>query len=80
MLADFFTKPMQGGLFKKLRDQSMGITTIPIEERVVICAKDHGTNKEMAIGIEDKGENNQRGKRMQKQLERAFWYIRKTST
>jgi hypothetical protein len=28
MIADFFTKPLQGGLFRKFRDVVMGITTI----------------------------------------------------
>jgi hypothetical protein len=44
MIADFFTKPLQGGLFKYMRDMIMGITDLPIEERV---EKD-GTD-EMAI-------------------------------
>ena len=34
MIADFFTKPLQGNLFKKLRDIIMGIASYPIEERV----------------------------------------------
>ena len=34
MIADFFTKPLQGGLFKKLRDMIMGQTPYPTEERV----------------------------------------------
>ena len=55
-MADFFTKPVQGGLFKKLRDQIMGITPIPIEERVVICDKDIHTNVENTIGLGVKGE------------------------
>ena len=34
MIGDYFTKPVQGGQFKKLRDHIMGITMFPIEERV----------------------------------------------
>ena len=34
MIADYFTKPLQGGLFKKLRNYVMGSTALPIEERV----------------------------------------------
>ena len=34
MTADFFTKPLQGRLFKKFRNQIMGHPEIPIEERV----------------------------------------------
>ena len=34
MLADYFTKPLQGGLFNKLRQYIMGETIIPAEERV----------------------------------------------
>jgi hypothetical protein len=34
MLADYYTKPLQGSLFKKMRDIIMGISPYPIEERV----------------------------------------------
>ena len=34
MLADFYTKPLQGSLFRKMRDIIMGISPFPIEERV----------------------------------------------
>ena len=34
MIADYYTKPLQGNLFKKLRNYIMGITIMPIEERV----------------------------------------------
>ena len=34
MVADYFTKPLQGKLFKIIRDYIMGISEIPIEERV----------------------------------------------
>ena len=61
MLADFFTKPVQGGLFKTLRDQIMGITTIPIEERVVDCIKDNNSTKKLSIGIvNDNRESNEK--------------------
>ena len=34
MIADFFTKPLQGKQFKKMRDIIMGLTPITMEERV----------------------------------------------
>ena len=34
MIADYFTKPLQGGPFKKLRNHVMGESIIPAEERV----------------------------------------------
>ena len=34
MIADYFTKPLQGALFKKLRGYIMGQAVIPMEERV----------------------------------------------
>ena len=34
MIADYFTKPLQGSLFKKMRGIIMGITDYPTEERV----------------------------------------------
>ena len=34
MIADHFTKPLQGLLFRKMRDIIMGLTTFPEEERV----------------------------------------------
>ena len=34
MIADFFTKPLQGKLFKYLRDIVMGQAPFPMEERV----------------------------------------------
>ena len=39
MIADFFTKPLQGGLFKYLRDIIMGHSKLPSEERVEINNK-----------------------------------------
>ena len=48
MIADFFTKPLQGKLFRKMRDGIMGLGPFPHEERVeekntkdkVACVKD----------------------------------------
>ena len=34
MLADFLTKPLQGSVFRRMRDIIMGITPFPSEERV----------------------------------------------
>ena len=36
MIADYFTKPLQGSLFQKMRDVIMRITSFPVEERVEI--------------------------------------------
>ena len=33
MIADYYTKPLQGSLFRKMRDILMGITPFPDEER-----------------------------------------------
>ena len=37
MIANYFTKPLQGKLFIIMRDQIMGISDTPIEERVGNC-------------------------------------------
>ena len=37
MIADFYTKPLQGSLFRKLRDILMGLAPFPEEERVAVC-------------------------------------------
>ena len=34
MVADFYTKPLQGSLFKLMRNIMMGLTPFPDEERV----------------------------------------------
>ena len=34
MVADYYTKPLQGSLFKKMRDIVMGLTPFPDDERV----------------------------------------------
>jgi hypothetical protein len=39
MIVDFYTKPLQGALFRKLRDIIMGISPFPLEERVEINMK-----------------------------------------
>ena len=48
MIADFFTKPLQGKLFRKLRDFIMGLTDDISEERV-------GKQNETIIGETDQG-------------------------
>ena len=45
MIADYFTKPLQGSLFKKLRNIIMGATEFPAEERVGDRADDLITAK-----------------------------------
>jgi len=39
MIADYFTKPLQGSLFKKMRDILMGLAPFPEEERVGVQNK-----------------------------------------
>ena len=34
MIADYYTKPLQGALFRKFRDILMGLAPFPDEERV----------------------------------------------
>ena len=54
MLADYFTKPLQGSLFKKLRNYVMGTTVIPDEERVVETNINlENTNGTSEITVED---------------------------
>ena len=45
MIADYFTKPLQGSLFRKMRDIIMGLAPFPAEERV-------GKKEIMATGNE----------------------------
>ena len=58
MIADYFTKPLQGRLFKKLRDYIMGNTVIPLEERVENNPKRNEENHNMAIRktVKERGE------------------------
>ena len=56
MIADYFTKPLQGNLFTTMRDIIMGITPYPTKERVEnkICL---GTeHKEIKSSTNDKGD------------------------
>ena len=39
MIADFYTKPLQGKQFKKMRDILMGLAPMPTEERVGLCTE-----------------------------------------
>ena len=34
MIVYYFTKPLQGSLFRKMRDIIMGLASFPMEERV----------------------------------------------
>ena len=40
MIADYFTKPLQGKLFKYMRDIIMGLAPFPVEERVEVNVKE----------------------------------------
>ena len=53
MLADYFTKPLQGSLFKKLRNYVMGTTVIPDEERVETNINYKDTNQAPGITVEN---------------------------
>ena len=50
MIADFFTKPLQGSLFRKMRGIIMGTLKLPIEERVENTFDIKNTVSNMAIG------------------------------
>mgnify|MGYP005684874213 CR=1 FL=1 len=39
MIADYYTKPLQGSLFKKMRNVLMGLAPFPDEERVRLSEK-----------------------------------------
>ena len=54
MVADYFTKPLQGKLFKQLRDRIMGLSKIPIEERVGKPDIDIDQTVKKAIGTHDR--------------------------
>ena len=51
MIADYYTKPLQGSLFKKMRDILMGHTAFPDEERVGIGAKEVLGEDKMSIDL-----------------------------
>ena len=36
MIADYFTKPLQGSLFRKMKDSIMGVISFLVEERIEI--------------------------------------------
>ena len=63
MLADFLTKPLQGSVFRRMRDIIMGITPFPSEERVGDYRKRGG---KICYG----GEHPERGQ-MQRQMEKV---------
>ena len=46
MIADYYTKPLQGSLFRKIRDKLMGLTPFPEEERV-------GLNEGASVGLNE---------------------------
>ena len=62
MIADFFTKPVQGGAFKSLRDFIMGHSAGPIEERVEKCEQKLLTSGKITIGTADENGNDERSK------------------
>ena len=50
MLADFFTKPLQGKLFRKFRDMIMGFVNIPSQFFEISKMKEHVENRKNQIG------------------------------
>lgn len=56
MIADFFTKPLQGSLFKKLRDTVLGYTTIEdlIKERLEKMGQERVRPVENTVSISPK--------------------------
>ena len=59
MVADYFTKPLQGGLFVKIRNQIMGVSDITVEERVGDQSENEELSKKLATEI-SKCEKNKR--------------------
>ena len=59
MVADYFTKPLQGRLFKLIRDYIMGQAQIPMEERVRENNQNDNkrTPNKISIGTEDASGN-----------------------
>ena len=51
MIADYFTKPLQGGLFKRIRDQIVGTSSILAEERVENGNSDEDETNKLAAKI-----------------------------
>ena len=45
MISDFYTKRLQGSLFKKMRDILMGLAPFPEEERIGLSKKRELRNK-----------------------------------
>lgn len=56
MITDFFTNPLQGALFKKLRVTVIGLTPFPMEERVGNNGEFKTINKDILV-IGDKKQN-----------------------
>ena len=52
MIADYYTKPLQGSLFRKMRDILMGHTVFPDEERVGIGEKGGSGEEKMSIDLD----------------------------
>ena len=50
MLADFFTVPIEGKVFRNIRDQIMGFSELPIEERVRNRTEIENQAKNITIG------------------------------
>ena len=56
MIADYFTKPLQGSPFRNMRDIIMGVTSFSVEERVEI-RDEKSTEKNMRQTSSDKRNN-----------------------
>ena len=52
MITDYYTKPLQGSLLKKMRDILMGTTAFPDEERVGIGEKGGSGEEKMSIDLD----------------------------
>ena len=53
MIADYYTKPLQGSLFRKMRDIVMGIAPFPAEERVESRNNEHSIAAEQCTSTEN---------------------------
>ena len=56
MIDDYFTKPLQGSLFRKTRDIIMEVTSFPVDERVEI-RDEKSTEKNVRQTSSDKRNN-----------------------
>ena len=60
MIADFFTKPLQGGLFRTTKNYIMGHAEILMEEHIGTDSKNDNKSNKIAIRTEHKTKERQK--------------------